>query len=56
MRIAIKCKTCENKHLDHYECSKCRANLGYVINPKFKYCPYCGEKLLDEKRNRNNSI
>lgn len=51
---------CTTHHFDHYECSKCGNILNEPIicywskkdleeklkkTPKWKYCPFCGEKL-----------
>jgi hypothetical protein len=44
MLVKIDCQTCKTPHFDHYACSECQYNLGFV-NPHINYCPNCGGKL-----------
>lgn len=44
MLVKINCTVCKDGHFDHFECSECHYNLGFV-NPHINYCPNCGGKL-----------
>ena len=44
MLVKKDCSICKETHFDHYECSECQYNLGFV-NPRINYCPNCGGKL-----------
>ncbi len=44
MLVKKDCSVCKETHFDHYECSECQYNLGFV-NPRINYCPNCGGKL-----------
>ena len=44
MLVKKYCQTCKEPHFDHYECSECQYDFGFV-NPHMNYCPNCGDKL-----------
>jgi len=48
----VMCKACKEQHLDHYECSECGANMGFLKPTGYKFCPYCGSGLTRRAADR----